>query len=115
MRCYFLLTVDEHGGPTGCVYLDTPGGRVIVLFQNEGNEQIRVIGRHAASQTPALHAIRSAYLDVRSLEEAAHELEDAFPDLCPIRFLTDSHPFIIQLTASLRKKDGGRLVRVFRK
>ncbi len=35
MRCYFLLTADEYDEPTGCVYLNTPGGPVIVLFPNE--------------------------------------------------------------------------------
>jgi hypothetical protein len=114
MRCYFLLIVDEHEEVAGCVYADTPGGHVIVLFQGE-NEPMRVIGRHAVNSIPALHSLRSMYLEVSSPKEAARELEDAFPELRPIIFLTDSHPFIVQLVARLRKKEGSRLIRIFRK
>src|SRR5215469_15613167 len=115
MPYYFLLTVDEYGEPTGCVYFDTPGGRVIVLFQNEGSEQMHVIADHAVNSMPRLHSVRSAYLEVSSFEEAARELDDSFPELCPIVFLTDNHPFVIQLVASLRNKGGISLIRVFRR
>ena len=102
MQCYFLVSVDEHGNVVGPVSLNIPGGRFIVLFQDDASEYMDVIGDYVIYHLPKGHGIRSAYFESSSFEETVLEFREAYVIPDSVSFIMDSDPFFVQLVASLR-------------
>ena len=96
-----LLTDDGTDDPP-MIELSTADGRVIVLFQDQNklDRIARWVGDEILGPGGQIAAVS---VDFPSFEDAVREFVQADPTL-DVTFMTDSHPFVTQLVAELRRK-----------